>query len=83
MLAVSLREKTVPRFAMRREEAAASMGISPSTWDKWVSDGIMPAGRKVGGIVLWHPDRVRDARDRLFEDPEPAMPEAEWGDDPA
>lgn len=56
----SLREQSLPRFALRREEAAATLGVSPSTFDKWVNDGRMPPGRKIDGITLWDTDEVRD-----------------------
>lgn len=57
---VSLRELSLPRFALRRDEAAASLAISPTLFDDWVSDGLMPKGRKIGGVVLWDAHEVRD-----------------------
>jgi predicted DNA-binding transcriptional regulator AlpA len=45
---------------MRRDEAAASLAISPTLFDEWVSDGRMPKGRKIGGVVLWDTQEVRD-----------------------
>lgn len=56
----TLREQSLPRFALRREEAAASLSVSPSTFDKWVGDGRMPKGRKVDGITLWDTDEIRE-----------------------
>lgn len=54
------REMSLPRFALRRDEAAASLAISPTLFDEWVSDGRMPKGRKIGGVVLWDTQEVRD-----------------------
>ena len=56
----SLREKTLPRFALRREEAAASLSVSASTFDKWVSDGRMPKGRKIDGLMLWDTEEIHE-----------------------
>ena len=65
--AASLRETSVPRFALRRDEAATSLGISASLFDRWVGEGKMPKGRKIGGVVLWDCDQLcsawRDLRD--------------------
>lgn len=54
------RELSLPRFALRRDEAAASLAISPTLFDEWVGDGRMPKGRKIGGVVLWDTQEVRD-----------------------
>ena len=48
----TLRSLSLPRFALRRDEVAASLAISPSRFDNWRQDGLMPAGRKIGGVVL-------------------------------
>ncbi|MEO6013405.1 MAG: hypothetical protein ABIQ30_07460 [Devosia sp.] len=53
-----LREVSVPRFALRRDEAATAVGISVSLFDRWISEGKMPKGRKIGGVVLWDCDQV-------------------------
>lgn len=45
MAAATLREISIPRFALRRDEAAASLAISPTLFDNWVSEGKMPKGR--------------------------------------
>jgi predicted DNA-binding transcriptional regulator AlpA len=57
----SLREQSIPRFALRRDEAAASLAISPSLFDNWVDEGKMPSGRKVGRVVLWDTESIRSA----------------------
>jgi predicted DNA-binding transcriptional regulator AlpA len=56
--ASSPRNWSVPRFALRRDEAAASVAISPSLFDEWIRQGKMPPGRKVGGVVLWDTQEV-------------------------
>jgi len=61
MAGSSLREITIPRFALRRSEAAASLGISPGHFDLWVAEKKMPEGHKVGRIVLWNAESVRSA----------------------
>ena len=61
----SLRELSLPRFALRREEAAASIGVSPTKFDEWCADGRMPKGRKVDGVVLWDTGEILEAWERL------------------
>ncbi len=77
MPAASLREISLPRFALRRDEAAASLGISPSTFDIWIKQGMMPKGRAPRGskIVLWEVEQLRDCFLKLMEPDEP------WADD--
>ena len=67
MAGASLRELSLPRFALRRDEAAASLSISPSLFDIWISEGKMPQGKKIGGVVLWDTERLRQAWQRLIE----------------
>ncbi|NSL22893.1 helix-turn-helix transcriptional regulator [Agrobacterium tumefaciens] len=67
MGAASLRELSIPRFALRRDEAAASLAISPSTFDNWVGEGRMPKGRKIGGVTLWDAESIRSAWLNLAE----------------
>ena len=57
----SLREASVPRFALRRDEAAASLAISESLFDQWVLKKRMPKGRKIDGVVLWDAEEIRQA----------------------
>lgn len=67
MAGVSLREITIPRFALRHDEAAASLGISPSTFASWVKEGLMPKGKKIGGVVLYDTEKIRAHWYRLNE----------------
>jgi hypothetical protein len=49
----SLRVASLPRFAVRRDEAAASLGVSETKFDHWVETARMPKGRKIDGVRLW------------------------------
>lgn len=48
---------------MRRDDAAAYIGISPSKFDDWVIRGVMPKAKRQDGVRVW--DRVR--LDQAFE----------------
>jgi predicted DNA-binding transcriptional regulator AlpA len=67
---LSLRSVTVPRFALRRSEAAASLGISEALFDTWVQQRKMPIGRKIGGVVLWDVRALSAAWDSLASEGE-------------
>ncbi len=36
-----------------REQGAAELQISPSTWDDLVASGHLPKPRRIGGILRW------------------------------
>jgi predicted DNA-binding transcriptional regulator AlpA len=61
----SLRDLSLPRFALRRDEAAACLAVSPTKFDEWIADGRMPKGRKIDGVTLWDASEVREAWERL------------------
>lgn len=63
--ALTPRELSLPRFAVRREEAAASVGVSATKFDEWSRDGRMPKGHKIDGVVLWDVQELREAWQRL------------------
>ena len=67
---LSLRSLTVPRFALRRSEAAASLGISESLFETWIDERKMPVGRKIGGVVLWDVRALSAAWDNLVSEGE-------------
>lgn len=67
MSGASLRELSIPRFALRRAEVAASLAISPSLFDIWIGKGRMPKGRKIDGVVLWDAEEVRTAWHRIVD----------------
>jgi predicted DNA-binding transcriptional regulator AlpA len=60
-MSTPLRQLSLPRFALRLDEAAASLSVSTTKFSEWVSDGRMPKGRKIDGVVLWDTEEVRDA----------------------
>jgi predicted DNA-binding transcriptional regulator AlpA len=49
---------------LRRDEAAAYLGIGSTKFDDWVSRGLMPRPKKQDGVVVW--DRL--ALDRAFQE---------------
>jgi predicted DNA-binding transcriptional regulator AlpA len=63
--AQSIRDLSLPRFALRRDEAAAAVAVSTTKFDEWCADGRMPKGRKIDGVVLWDTQEVREAWERL------------------
>jgi predicted DNA-binding transcriptional regulator AlpA len=64
-LSLSPRDLSLPRFALRRDEAAASLGVSAAKFDEWVKDRRMPKGRKIDGVVLWNMQEIREAWEGL------------------
>jgi predicted DNA-binding transcriptional regulator AlpA len=61
----SPRDQSLPRFALRRDEAAASVAVSTTKFDEWCVDGRMPKGRKIDGVVLWDTQEILEAWERL------------------
>ena len=57
-----------PPRGMRREDAARYVGVSPTKFSQWVSDGLMPEGRRVEGVTLWDRLALDDAMNALFDD---------------
>lgn len=58
--ALSPRDLSLPRFAVRRDEAAASVSVSATKFDEWVAAGKMPKGHKIDGVVLWDVQEIRE-----------------------
>lgn len=44
---------SLPPRGLSRLQAAEYIGVSPSTFDKMVADGEMPAPKKIRGRVIW------------------------------
>jgi predicted DNA-binding transcriptional regulator AlpA len=63
-----LREVSVPRRGLRREEAAVYVGISPSKFDQLVKDERMPRPKRVDGLAVWDKHALDYAFDALPED---------------
>lgn len=80
MARATLREASINRLAYRRDEAAASLAISPSTFDSWILRGLMPKGRRIGGVTLWDAENLRAAWVALSEVGED--PPADDGENP-
>ncbi|MGA7810840.1 helix-turn-helix transcriptional regulator [Bradyrhizobium sp.] len=68
------RSTSQPRRGLRRLEAAHYVGISPSTFDRWVEDGALPEPIRRGGVVLWDLRKLDVAFDALSGDAEDANP---------
>lgn len=51
------------RRGLRREDAAAYVGVSPTKFDEWVRRGLMPQPKRQDSVVVW--DRL--LLDRAFE----------------
>lgn len=54
--AAQIRHRAVPPPCARllsRVEAAAYSGVAPTTFDRMMSDGLMPGPKRVYGRVLW------------------------------
>jgi predicted DNA-binding transcriptional regulator AlpA len=61
------RHRIEPR-GLRRDTAAAYVGVSPSKFDEWVSDGRMPKPKRVDGCVVWDRFALDQAFDALPSD---------------
>jgi hypothetical protein len=48
-----LRRRTQPRRGLRREEAAAYIGVSATKFDDCVAREVMPNPKRQDGVVLW------------------------------
>jgi hypothetical protein len=43
----------LPPRGLRRPDAAAYVGVSPTKFDEWVSRGVMPSPKRLDGVVIW------------------------------
>ncbi len=58
---------SLPPRGLSRVRAAEYIGVSPSTFDKMVAEGKMPAPKRIRGRVVW--DRVQvDCAFNAFDD---------------
>ena len=76
------RHKALPLPAARllsRPEAAAYAGVSPSTFDKMIADGMMPKALRVYGRTLWDVRGLDAAIDSLIGGAESPQAPNPWG----
>jgi len=52
-------------LALRAPQAAQALGISPSAFHDYVSDGWLPKGRRLKGCVVWPVDELKKALEQL------------------
>lgn len=64
-IAREFRAKSQPRRGLRRVEAAAYVGISPTKFDDMVQDGRMPHPKRIDGAAVWDIHSLDDAFDEL------------------
>lgn len=57
-----------PRRGLRRRDAALYVGVSPTTFDAWVADGLIPHGKRRGGVLLWDVKALDRVLDDFFGD---------------
>ncbi len=57
----------LPPRCLSREAGASYVGVSPNTFDIWVSRGWMPEPRTIGGRKLWDRRQLDASLDALFE----------------
>ena len=56
---------SLPPRGLSRIQSAAYIGVSPSTFDKLIADGVMPGPKKVRGRVVWDRKRLDECFDAL------------------
>lgn len=56
---------SLPPRGIRREQAAAYVGVSPRKFDELVQDGRMPPAKKIDGARVWDVRQLDAAFDRL------------------
>jgi predicted DNA-binding transcriptional regulator AlpA len=56
---------SLPPRGLSRVQSAAYIGVSPSTFDKLIADGVMPGPKKVRGRVVWDRKRLDECFDAL------------------
>jgi predicted DNA-binding transcriptional regulator AlpA len=67
-----------PRRGLRREEAAAYIGIGATKFDEWVERGIMPKPKRQDGVVVWDLVRLDSAFEALPDDGGEAKGGSAW-----
>jgi predicted DNA-binding transcriptional regulator AlpA len=58
---------SLPPRGLRREAAAAYIGVSPATFDTMVDDGRMPSPKAINARRVWDRHKLDEAFDELTE----------------
>jgi len=53
---------------LRRDDAAAYIGVSATKFDEWVKRAVMPRPKRQDGVVLWDRDRLDQSFDAMLEE---------------
>lgn len=61
---------------LRREAAAAYVGVSASKFDQWVAAGVMPQPKRRDGVVIWD----RRALDTAFDELDGSAAANDWAE---
>lgn len=67
---IPTRIEAVPRRGLRREIAAAYVGVSPTKFDEMVAGGRLPKPWRFDGCVVWDLRKLDAAMDNLDDDGE-------------
>lgn len=67
-------------FGLDRLQAAASIGVSATTFDRMVDDNLMPRPRVINTRRVWDVDELRSAFKALPRDGEPSGGGNSWAD---
>lgn len=67
-------------FGLDRLQAAASIGVSATTFDALVSQRKMPSPRLINSRRVWDVDEIRNAFKSLPKDGEPSGGTNSWAD---
>lgn len=62
--------RSLPPRGLRREEAAAYVGVSPTLFDEMVRDGRMPPPKRINSRTVWDIRKLDNAFDALPGDEE-------------
>lgn len=63
------RANPVEPRGLRRDTAAAYVGVSASKFDEWVQRGVMPKPKRVDNCVIWDRFQLDDAFEHLSDAP--------------
>ena len=78
-MTVTAKTRPIPRRGLSREEAAAYLGVSPTTFDAWRKAGTVPAPRRAGERKLWDVHELDMVFDALPRDDAPPI-DPTWED---